>query len=452
MQISAQQPHVLQSGSQPIKPPQGKGKPLIYQNSRQIAKKKLPSVIRCLSTGQVETESGTSHFILAGCQDKNLYILGPKLELLQTIHFEQWVRCIASGDLNNDGVDDLAVGIGDRTLRIYNRFDNEYVEGISVNFGNFVNTCAIADIDNDGFKEVLAGSWDKTMMVFDGQSFSLKWQKQFDREVDLIKVADINWDGKPEVIVLVKGGSVYVLEGTTGNEIWKYKDEVDLMGLDIGPIDSTGFPYLVVGGKRQTLLFFDHKFELKHEMKITDQILSIKIADIDGGDHNEVTVGLQQNKISVFELKEKTLTSLELKYTLKTAGAITDILVSDLNKDNKNEIIYGGYDCSVTVTQDFHYGEKEAIGIQTPNCGNELATPLAPSGIQHSTPDIFPDGNEPNEDTELSIDVGTESSNSCTIEPSSGESDSIRNQESDSESIPESTKSSSKPNETGSHE
>jgi hypothetical protein len=368
-------------------------KPLIVQYSRVVSKRKFDAVTRCLAIGQSKYADHTEKFLLAGCQDKNLYRMSPNMTILQTIPFNQWVRCIATGDLNNDGIDDLAAGIGDKTLRIFNRVEDEYIEAISYNFENFVNTCAIADIDGDGIKEVLAGSWDKTMVVLDGQSFKIKWSKKFFREVDLIKVADVNWDGKPEVIVLVKGGEMHVLEGATGEELWSFKDEKDLLAVDCAPLDAGGFPYVVVGGNSQKLFFFDRAGKQVHSIDVKDQILAISLADIDGGDHNEITLGLSQNLIAVYHLVGTEISSIERKWTTKTSGAICAVLVSDLNADGKNEIIYGGYDCAVTAIQDFYYGEKENLNICKPDisCNDnepvEQASPLSGDSPVGSPPD-----------------------------------------------------------------
>ena len=95
------------------------------------------------------------------------------------------------------------------------------------------------------------------MVVFDGQSFAIKWMKKFPREVTLIKVADINWDGKAEVIVITQGGTIQILESTSGKELWQFKDDKDLLSMDVGTFDNSGYPYLVTGGKSQNLFIFD---------------------------------------------------------------------------------------------------------------------------------------------------------------------------------------------------
>ncbi|MHA1674674.1 MAG: hypothetical protein ACTSYI_13730 [Promethearchaeota archaeon] len=359
---------------------------MIVQNTRLIQKRKFPKVIRCIATGKCNQSS----IITVGSQDKRLYILNSKFEEQQILEFPSWVRCVAAGDLTGDGNAEIVTGSGDQSFRIFKFFpatenqenqeddlndqenlenqDNsgEYKEIYYIEFDHFVNSCVIADINGNGRQEIVTGSWDQTINTFElhEDRLTLLWSKKFEKRITMLKVADTNWNGKKEIIALFKGGGMTVIQSEGLEELWSFETEKDLLACDIGAIEVSGLPIIVVGGNDHVLYFFDCDGKLVNQKSMEDRITSLMINDLDGDGNPELIVSEGALSLNVFKFYGPDLFSMDLKWKKRINHVVNDILLDDVNKDNKLDLIYGGYSGTLTAIQDFFYGESEPCFIR----------------------------------------------------------------------------------------
>ncbi len=354
-------------------------KTMISQNTRTIKRIKLESVIRCLTTGQVQG----NQFMAVGAQNTALYILNSHYDLAQLLLYPQWIRCLDSADLAGSGNFDIIAGSGDKKLRILRHDGQKFYEFCSTTFDDFVTTCAVLDVTGDGRFEIFAGSWDKTLRMFhlNNETAELEeiWSRSFDKAVNFISVDDTTWDGKYELVVLFKGAGMAVLNAENGGDLWSFDTEKELLGCTIGPLDKSGYPYLVVGGYDRLLRFFNHSGQPVHTIELPQRITSVVIEDIDGGDHREIVAACGDKNLYAIELTGDSIQSMAMKWKNPMPGIANIIQIKDVNRDAKNEIIFAGYDCAVNIIQDYNYDLKGQIGMDSPKYLHGEAAPFDPS-------------------------------------------------------------------------
>ncbi len=380
-------------------------KRMLFQNTRYLNRKRFPSVIKALSVGKWNDQS----IVVLGVQNNYVYILNSKFKLLQKIKFHNWPRCIACGDITRDGKSEIIIGSGDCHLYLfsYDEKCKKYTQYAIVEFDDFVDSCAIGDITGDGFLEIVAGSWDKSVRAYkylvcrkkpsnninnseyshrkdenqdifkenisQGRRYVLKeiWRQNFERGIHKCKIADVNWNGKENIVILLKEYGMKTLNGANGEIIWEFNNgnKKQLNDCAVSPFDLSGYPYLVVGGNDKKLYFFNTEGENVHTIPINKRISALKAHCIDGGDHPEIMVGTTTRKgksLKVFELRDTGLNSLQEKWTLKIGGVINSIEVADINRDGQEEILFGGYNCTLSNIQDSQFERKPDLGISVP--------------------------------------------------------------------------------------
>ncbi len=363
----------------------GHEKPMIAQHIHSILRKKLSSVIRDIAIATVG-ENESDKFIAVANQDKNLYILSFNgLEIIQKIEFSQWVRCVSTADLTKNGKSEIIVGLGDNTLRVFkfeeiieekteeiqegiqedNQEGNEeikshFVEFCSESFDNFVNCCAIADINGDSNLEIIAGSWDKTLRVFSLTETGLEelWRKELPFRIQSVKIADVLWNDRLEIIVLYKEGGLTVLNSLNGSLIWEFFAEKPLLSCDIGILDSSGYPYIVTGGDDKILYFLDMYGNTILKTPLENRITSILIADINGNSRNEILLGMGSEFLISYEFPDALLSQIRIRWKYKIHGVINRILTSDFTLNLEKDIVFAGYDYAINIINDFRYGSE----------------------------------------------------------------------------------------------
>ncbi len=327
----------------------------IIQLTRSVFRKKFKSVIRCFDLGNC----GDEQILAVGSQDKHLYIINSALEILQAIKFPQWVRCIATGDLTNDGNSEIVVGCGDHTLRVFHSDGIGFHEIHSIAFNGFVTSCALADITGDGNLEIIAGSWDKTVRAYSlkNQEMTLLWQQEFEAGIQVLKTGDLTWDRKPEIVCLFKGNGMAVLEGVSGSEQWDFNTSSELKSCDIGILDYRGYPTLVVGGNDHNVYFFNHQGNLIQQTSFEDRITSLLINDITGNGRNELILGMGQKSIQTIDFTTGDIADSMVRWNQRIHGVLLTMKTTDFTRDGKTDLIVAGYDCAICGVQDFYFGE-----------------------------------------------------------------------------------------------
>ncbi len=382
----------------------GLEKPMIAQHIHSILRKKLPNVIRDIAIVTVRDNESDKYIAVAN-QDKNLYILNFNgLEIFQKIEFSQWVRCVSTADLTKNGKSEIIVGLGDNTLRVFrfeekeeeNEGENEegimnFVEFCSESFENFVSCCAIADLNGDSNLEIIAGSWDKTLRVFSLTETGLEelWRKELPFRIQSVKIADVLWNNRLEIVVLFKEGGLSVLNSINGSLIWEFSGEKSLLACDIGILDFSGYPYIVTGGNDKILYFLDMYGNVIHKTPIEDRITSILIADINGNSRNEVLLGMGSELLISYEFPDAILSQIRRRWKYKIHGVINKIITADFTLNLEKDIIFAGYDYAINIINDFHYGTEILETI--------LAAPYHPVPIEgeaEETASLFSSGND----------------------------------------------------------
>ena len=178
----------------------------------------------------------------------------------------------AIADINNDGEMEIVVGstcpfdcpLNEGQLFVFNSkgtVEWNYTAGYSVS-----SSPAIADIDGDGELEIIVGSYcydTKTnlstygmLYVFDSKG-EVEWSYQTDGAiVSSPAIADIDGDGKMEVIVGSNDGRLYVLN-SKGEVEWSYQTDGAIVSSPaIADIDGDGNLEIAVGSKDKKVYVF----------------------------------------------------------------------------------------------------------------------------------------------------------------------------------------------------
>ncbi|MEM2899173.1 MAG: hypothetical protein QXT63_00120 [Thermoplasmata archaeon] len=146
------------------------------------------------------------------------------------------------GEIDGDGTPDVALILGDGYCHAFSGKNGTILwerQVGSSNPGFYIGKTAILDLDMDGNNEVICAGG--TLRVFrkDGSTWWTGLGADFG-------VADLNLDGKPEVVTTVTSTGLYVYNNT-GSIVWTRSNNVLGSGVTISDFDLDGMPEIAFG-------------------------------------------------------------------------------------------------------------------------------------------------------------------------------------------------------------
>ncbi|OYT26710.1 MAG: hypothetical protein B6U97_03280 [Candidatus Altiarchaeales archaeon ex4484_96] len=243
-------------------------------------------------------------------------------------------------DLDGDGEDEIIMGVL-QYIYCYNSKGKEkwhYATGP----GNVINCLEIGDINGDGSDDIIAGG-DSThysnINVVDGEGNSI-WKARTAQAVNALAIGDINENGKPEIIagtvakhgIFYSPSRVYVFD-SSGNKMWDKLMERGTASVEVADIDGDGKKEILAGSLHYFTVL-DHQANRLMDYETKGYVNDIIVADIDVDGENEILLG--SNDLYVLDSEG------ELEWENSAGGeAINDMELADLNSDGHPEIIIG---------------------------------------------------------------------------------------------------------------
>jgi len=99
------------------------------------------------------------------------------------------------------------------------------------------------DVNSDGVDDIAVPG--DSVHMLDGATGAEIWAYPTGGEVNCVLVYDVNLDGDMDVVAGSDDQLVYVLDGKTGDLIWSFSTADDVIDLAVGDINSNGLPNIV---------------------------------------------------------------------------------------------------------------------------------------------------------------------------------------------------------------
>jgi hypothetical protein len=289
-------------------------------------------------------------------------------------------QAVAVGDINGDGKPDLIIlpAFGANAFAV---LMNTTPPGAATptfaapkNFaaGNNPSSLAVADLNGDGKLDVIVTNRaDGTISVFFNRTApgaaipTFTGQKTFPAGNNERKVvtADLNGDGKPDIIVLNYSGYVSVLMNTTpaGATTPSFAAAQNFpvgagpFSLAVGDLNGDGKPDIVVGNQNDDTVSvllnttapgaLVPTFAAQQKFNVGHSPESVAIGDMNGDGKPDLVVA-DQNSISIMRnttTPGATTASFAPDMSLVHVFGIYHVIVGDLNGDGKPDIIVNDY-------------------------------------------------------------------------------------------------------------
>ena len=268
------------------------------------------------------------------------------------------VNSVRVADVDGDGRVEVLVGSDDRHLYALNekgkvkwmrRF--EKYEGTWDRYARNAEVARVevADLDGDGRLEVLAAVSDRQLHCLDGEGGE-RWSFMIYGIFDPLRVADVDGDGRPEIVGgpgrITCNGTCYVLDAG-GRQVNTHPTDgwaSMLSSCDVAPLGEGVL--IAAGTTRGTLYALDPSQKpmgVRWTRKLGDDVTALALTDVDGDGFPEVVAGS-----SCFYLYLLNSDGTE-RWRRNLRAGVRSVLATDLDGDGRPEIVAGCDDGRISV-------------------------------------------------------------------------------------------------------
>jgi outer membrane protein assembly factor BamB len=239
---------------------------------------------------------------------------------------------------------------------------------------------AIADVDNDLKPEIILGTFYGYVFCLNGEDGSIYWQKNFGSDSYIQScpdILDLDLDGQLDIVVAQFAGDcrVYALKGDDGSVLWYSDLPQDYMyhGGSFADIDEDGKPEIVIGCYDNTIYVFNGEDgSLEWDYTSSYYIAApTSIADLNNDGHLEIVFA--SNNILVVLSHTGSLL-----WSYPTGGSIfRGASIADVDGDGTLDVCFGSSDGILRVLNGDNGQEVWTYNLQS-HYGNTFNIDNAP--------------------------------------------------------------------------
>lgn len=263
-------------------------------------------------------------------------------------------------DIDNDGKPEILHGEFGGYVMCINAESGTQSWEISVDTDSWIQTApTIVDLDNNGQLDFVVGTWnnvnyaDNAIYAYRGDNHTLLWKYTVS---DVIyhgsAVADLDNDGKPELVVGSYNDTLYCINGENGTTKWKYAANGGYIGAPatIADIDNDGDCEVVFVSGYQIIALSNAgilKWQYDIPGSFAQAFRGVAIADINNDAYLDLVFGADNGKLTALKGNDGTLLwSMDLAAHYGNSDFALDHapLIADFDNDGMLDIfIVGGH-------------------------------------------------------------------------------------------------------------
>ena len=247
------------------------------------------------------------------------------------------VMTLCAADLNNDAALDLVAGAKNYHYYAFDAKGKMLWKYFRA--GSEATKICADDLDRDGDVEILAGSYYFWSQALDRKGKALWGISSELPAVTAVCMADVEGDGPREALYAV-GHDLRVC-GAKGTVKWQRNVGDYAHAIAVADLDRDGKPEVVVASSSFHVYVFDGAGRERWRRNVGAEVRAICIADLDGDGRCEVVAGAEDCRVHVFRHDGVALASYE------TGGCVSALAAVGTGHGGKDEVVAASRDGAV---------------------------------------------------------------------------------------------------------
>lgn len=232
---------------------------------------------------------GAPKILLVSTAEGTLLAVSPQGKVLWSKAFPTQLNDVAAGDVDGDGIDEIAVARQDGKTTLLDSTGKELWSQQLAFYREspYINLVRMGDLDGDGKSEVVIGSQNWRFYMYNGAGKEL-WQYETVHASTSGAIADLDGDGKKEVLAGTHYYTAWALSND-GKLLWGKRFTAPICyDIATGNFDGNKTRGVIFGGGDGIFYYNDSKGNERMQYDTGDEVKHVATVDLDGDGIDEM--------------------------------------------------------------------------------------------------------------------------------------------------------------------
>jgi outer membrane protein assembly factor BamB len=250
------------------------------------------------------------------------------------------VKRVFADDIDKDGKQEVLAGVGNMCLHLYDYKGNQRWR-LETPYGTFL-TFDVLDFDSDGEREIVGGTdYLSCTSVCRVISREGRFKKSFSNDgwtsgLTAMVFADLNGDGRLEMVNGTSVGNLRVFDVETGNVLWQVNLGDEVRGALVTDLNSDGRLKLVTASASTYVCAFQPDGEKVWFRSVGNAIACLSLAEIEGTKY--LVVGCEDGQLYLLNPNGSVVCAFGI------GSKINELSVQRMKGSEPTQIIVGSED------------------------------------------------------------------------------------------------------------
>ncbi len=308
----------------------------INGNVEKASVNEVPYTFSQLTTARLQKNAAPT--LLASTREGTLMAVTPAGKEVWSKIFPGGVNGVAAGDVDGDGVDEIAIARQDGFTTLLTADGREMWSQQLKYYRRppYVNLVRMGDLNGDGKAEIVVGGENWRFYAYDATGKEL-WQFETVHPSRSGAIADLDGDGKQEVVAGTHYYTSTVLSHD-GKRVWAYRLGPIAYDVAIGNFDGNKTRGVVFGAGDGIIHYTDSTGNSRLKFDTGDEVRHVAASDLDGDGRDEVLAASDNSYLYCFgaDAKQRWVRYLDQPATAIMAAKINNVPVVLVGTKNGN--------------------------------------------------------------------------------------------------------------------
>ncbi|MFB6181781.1 MAG: FG-GAP repeat domain-containing protein [Candidatus Magasanikbacteria bacterium] len=259
---------------------------------------------------------------------------------------------IVSGDINQDGLSDLAiVQENNNSISIFTNNKGKFIKKTELGTMNRPQDIKLADMDNDGNTDIIVSAHGGSVTIFYQKNgeFNTKKRSGIGKRRHNLAIGDLDQDGDKDVVVVNRDAESITIYLNKNGNLNKLKEKNNYISeptaIEVSDLNQDSYPELIITDRYKDVVVVENKqqgkdFDNSRQFSTDSETKKTEVADINNNGQKDIVASVRGENGAYFFVNTGNLKFSKKQVKTKIESNPLDFSTIDFNQSSNQDLLF----------------------------------------------------------------------------------------------------------------